>query len=118
MLFKLLTPQTDLQYQYQERLLVATQILLQESRKFFKEFGHSVENAAILHRKQVGLTIVYGRVPDPTFISQAQQVAQKIYSILGSINQRGFNAFAQSAFYKPLYTLSNTVTENEVQVDV
>ncbi len=80
------------------------------------DIRQQVENTAILRGKQVGLAIVYGGAPDTTLISQAQQVAQKIYSVLGSINQYSFDAFAQSSFYVPLYTLGNT--ENEVQVDV
>ncbi len=54
LLFKLLSPQTD--FQYQERLLAATPFSLLESRKFFKEFGHSKDYFPLFYRSPTILT--------------------------------------------------------------
>ncbi len=75
-----------------------------------------IENTAILQGKSVGLAIVYGGAPDVGSIAQAQQVAQKIYRLLGTLNQDRFHVFDRSSFYVPLYTLGNP--QNSVQVDV
>ncbi len=80
------------------------------------DIKQQVKNTSILQGKSVGLAIVYGGAPDVGSISQAQQVAQKIYSILGTINQDGFTVFDRSSFYVPLYTLGNS--SNLVNVDV
>ncbi len=70
----------------------------------------------ILREKSVGLAVVYGGAPDVNTIPQAQQVASKVYSLLGSLTQTGFTTFQRSSYYKPLYTLGNNTSN--VQVDV
>jgi hypothetical protein len=80
------------------------------------DIKQQIESTAVLQGKSVGLAIVYGGAPDVGSINQAQQVAQKIYSILRTINQDGFTAFDRSSFYVPLYTLGNP--SNLVSVDV
>jgi hypothetical protein len=70
----------------------------------------------ILRGKSVGLAIVYGGAPGDGQISQAQQVASKVYSLLNNLGQSGFAAFQRSSYYVPLYTLG--ASQNSVQVDV
>lgn len=80
------------------------------------DIKQQIKNTAVLQGKSVGLAIVYGGAPDVGSISQAQQVAQKIYGILRTINQDGFTVFNRSSFYVPLYTLGNP--SSLVSVDV
>lgn len=75
-----------------------------------------VKDTQILQGKNVGLAIVYGGTPDTVYISQAQAVATKVYSILGSLTQYNFSAFARSSYYVPLYTLGPP--QSRVDVDV
>jgi len=73
-------------------------------------------NTSILRGKNVGLAVAYGGAPDQGTIGQAQQVARKIYSILGSLGQNGFHTFDRSSFYVPLYVLG--AAQGTVQIDV
>ncbi len=75
-----------------------------------------IMNTSILRGKNVGLAIAYGGAPDQGSIGQAQKVARKIYSILGSLGQNGFHAFDRSSFYVPLYALYSA--QGTVQIDV
>ncbi len=75
-----------------------------------------IMSASILRGKSVGLAIVYGGAPDTSSITQAQNVAQKIYSILGSLGQNGFHAFDRSSYYVPLYALNTA--QRSVEIDV
>jgi hypothetical protein len=81
-----------------------------------EDIKQQIMNTAILQGKSVGLAIAYDGAPDTGYIGQAQQVSQKIYSILGNLSQDGFHVFDRSSFYVPLYVLN--ASQNSVHIDV
>lgn len=74
-----------------------------------------IRSVSFLHGRSVGLAIVFGGAPTANDISQAENVAIKIYSILSSLGQDGF-AFQRASYYEPLFVLG--VTSNIVTIDV
>lgn len=79
------------------------------------DIKQQIRSKAILRGRSVGIAIVYGGAPTTDNIAQAQQVANKVYSILTSLGQEGF-VFQRAVNYEPLYTLRNP--QSEVDVDV
>lgn len=79
-----------------------------------------------IQEKSVGLAAVYDGARDDGQIQQAQQVSQKIYSIMGSMGREGLHSFDRSSFYRssasdiisrrPLYNLGDP--PEKVQVDI
>ncbi|HEU5228892.1 MAG TPA: hypothetical protein VFU49_13835, partial [Ktedonobacteraceae bacterium] len=61
------------------------------------------------------LAVVYGGAPDTGSIGQAQQVASKVYRLLGDLGKTD-PVFQQASYYVPLYTLGNQ--QNQISVDV
>lgn len=106
-----------LDFKYQEFAVTVHDLngLLNNSPQSINDIEQQVKSQPILQGHSVGLAVVYGGAPTDTEISQAQQVATKIYSILGMLGQEGF-AFQRASYYVPLYSLGGDATT--VKIDV
>lgn len=89
--------------------------LLTNSPQAINAVKQQVKGQSLLRGRSVGNAIVYGGAPSVEDISQAEMIAQKVYSILGSLGNEGF-AFQRSAYYSPLFMLGSPA--NQVRVDV
>lgn len=90
------------------------------------DIRRQITNNPIIQGKSVGLTAVYDGAQNDGQIQQAQQVAQKIYTIMSNLGKAGFHSFDRSSYYRsnasdslsrrPLYNLGDA--PEQVQVDV
>lgn len=91
--------------------------LLSNSQDAVNQVIHQVKAQPFLQGRNVGLVIAYGWATDDSQIATAQAIANKIYSILGNLGQRGDPLFNRASFYKPLYVLG-TPNNNSAVIDV
>jgi hypothetical protein len=110
-------PPERLDFNYIEFTLTVHDIngLLSSSQAAINDIKQQVKSQSFLKRRDVGLAIVYGGAPDDAGIPQAQQIATKVYSILGMLGQENF-AFQRASYYVPLFDLG--VNANTVKVDI
>jgi hypothetical protein len=91
--------------------------LLAGSPTVTHEVEQQVTSQPFLANSSVGLVIAYGGAPNDADISQAKQIAQKIYDILGALaDDYNFKAFQRASYYHPLYAIGND--PDTVQIDV
>ncbi len=126
-MLKCKTPKERLDFNYQTFQLTVNDVnALLSGNSQDQNIKQQIMNIPGIRNKSVGLAAVYDGARNDDQIQQAQQVAQKIYSIMGSMGRDGFHSFDRSSFYRsnafdsvsrrPLYNLGDP--PEKVQVDV
>ena len=90
--------------------------LLNDSSQAINDFKGMVESQSILKGRRVGLTLVSGGAPTDNDIPQAQNIADKVISILEDLGKQGFPPFKDASYYKPLYRLPSDPSIVEIDV--
>jgi hypothetical protein len=108
-------PPQRLDFNYQKINVTVHNIngLLNDSPQAINDIKQQVKSYSVLQGRSVGLAIVYDGALIDTEISQAQQIAGKVYRILGMLGQEGF-AFQRASYYVPLYTLGADPSNVEI----
>jgi hypothetical protein len=97
-------------------LTIDTNGLLNNSQGAINDLKRQVRAQTFLHGRRAGLVIAYGSAPDVTQIVRAQNVANKVMSVLQSLGNEGF-VFIQTSYYDPLYVLYAS-NPNTVVIDI
>jgi hypothetical protein len=109
------TARLDFKYQDFKLKIQDVKALLSTSPSAIADINRQIQSISWLHGRQVGLAMVYGGAPSDSDISQAQEISDKIYSILAALGKQG-PIFAKAAFYDPLFALA--ASPSIVSVDV
>jgi len=84
--------------------------ILNDSPDAISNVETQIQGQQVLQNRSAGLVIVYGGAPGTAEIRTAQDIARKIYGILGQLGQQGF-VFSHAVYYDPLYTLGGNMYE-------
>ncbi|GCF08700.1 hypothetical protein [Dictyobacter arantiisoli] len=87
-----------------------TQGLLDGNQDAINKLKHDIEARPELRGRRVGLVIVEAGTDDNN-VGRAQNVANKVYALLGDMGRKGFAPFADAVPYQPLF---NTAETNDV----
>jgi len=74
-----------------------------------------VRAQTFLQGRTVGLVIAYGNAADPSQISTAQAVSQKVLHVLQILGSQNF-AFTRASYYDPLYSLYSDPNFTEIDL--